>query len=178
MLLEFSLDFLLIMALPIGKQSSTSFASYLQGTKNLKLIYGPDNTGELFNTYTDAAHGDVKENGRSTSGYLVKFGTAAVEAGKEIYWMRNILKEFGYKINGPSSLHCDNQLAIQVGKSPEHHGRMKHLDLRFFWLRDAVENGVITLSYLPTDKMPADALTKPLSKQKVVDGRKMMGLNG
>jgi hypothetical protein len=150
---------------------------YLQGTKDLKLIYGPDNTGELFNTYTDAAHGDVKENGRSTSGYLVKFGTAAVEAGKEIYWMRNILKEFGYKINGPSSLHCDNQSAIQVGKNPEHHGRMKHLDLHFFWLRDAVENGVITLSYLPTDKMPADALTKPLSKQKVEDGRKMMGLN-
>lgn len=173
---------------------------YLQGTKDLKLVYGPDSTGELFSTYTDAAHGDVKENGRSTSGYLVKFGTAAVswnskvqpfvalstaeaefiaavEAGKEIYWMRNILKEFGYKIDGPSSLQCDNQSAIQVAKNPEHHGRMKHLDLRFFWLRDAVENGVITLSYLPTDKMPADALTKPLSRQKIEDGRKMMGLN-
>ena len=101
-----------------------------------------------------------------------------VEAVKEIYWMRNILKEFGYKIDGPSSLHCDNQLAIQVGRNPEHHRRMKHLDLDFFWLRDAVENRVITLSYLLTDKMPADALIKPLSRQKVKDGRKMMGLNG
>ena len=55
---------------------------------------------------------------------------------------------------------------------------MKHLDLDFFWLRDAVENRVITLSYLLTDKMPADALIKPLSRQKVKDGRKMMGLNG
>jgi hypothetical protein len=174
---------------------------YLQGTKDLRLVYGPDNSGQLFNTYTDAAHGDVKENGRSTGGYLVKFGSgavswnskvqpfvalstseaefiAAVEAGKEIFWMRNILKEFGYKIDGPSLLHCDNQSAIQVAKNPEHHGRMKHLDLRFFWLRDAVENGAITVSYLPTGEMPADALTKPLSRQKVVEGRKMMGLDG
>jgi hypothetical protein len=174
---------------------------YLQGTKDLKLVYGPDNSGQLFNTYTDAAHGDVKENGRSTGGYLVKFGTgavswnskvqpfvalstseaefiAAVEAGKEMFWMRNILKEFGYKIDGPSLLHCDNQSAIQVAKNPEHHGRMKHLDLRFFWLRDAVENGAITVSYLPTGEMPADALTKPLSRLKVVEGRRMMGLDG
>jgi hypothetical protein len=92
--------------------------------------------------------------------------------------MHNILKGFGYKIGGPSLLHCDNQSAIQVAKNPEHHGRMKHLDLRLFWLRDAVENGTITVSYLPTGEMPADALTKPLTRQKVVDGRKLMGLDG
>jgi hypothetical protein len=70
------------------------------------LVYGSDNSGQLFSTYTDAAHGDVRENGRSTGGYLVKFGTeavswklfvalstseakfiAAVKAGKEIFWM-------------------------------------------------------------------------------------------
>ena len=173
---------------------------YLQGTKDLKLVYGPDSTGELFSTYTDAAFGDQKDNGRSTGGYLVKFGTgavswnskvqpfvalstgeaefiAAVEAGKEIYWMRNILKEFGYKINGPSSLRCDNKSAIQVAKNPEHHGRMKHLDLRFFWLRDAVESGIISISYLPTADMPADSLTKPLPRQKMIFCRKSMGLN-
>lgn len=163
------------------------------------MVYGPDNFGQLLNTYTDAAHGDVKENGRSTGGYLVKFGTgaiswnskiqpfvalstseaefiAAVEAGKEVLWMCNILKELGYKIDEPSVLHCDNQSMIQVAKNPEHHGRMKHLDLHFFWLRDAVENGAITLSYLPTGEMPADTLMKPLTRQKVMECRKMMGL--
>jgi hypothetical protein len=172
----------------------------LQGTKDLKLVYGPDNSGQLFGTYTDTAHEDVKENGRSTGGYLVKFGTgavswnskvqpfvalstseaefiAAVEAGKEIFWMQNILKEFGYNIDGPSLLHCDNQSAIQVAKNTEHHGRMKHLDLHFYWLRDAVENGAITITYLPTAEMPADSLIKPLTRQKVVDCRKLMGLD-
>ena len=112
----------------------------------MKFLYGPDNTGELFSTYTDAAHGDIKDNGRSTSGYLIKCGTGAVswnsrvqcfvtlstveaefiavvEAGEEIFWMRNILKQFGYQINGPSLLHYDNQSVIQVVKNPEHHVR-------------------------------------------------------
>ena len=91
--------------------------------------------------------------------------------------MRNILNEFGYNITGPSKLHCDNQSAIQVVKNPEHHGRMKHLDLRFFWLRDAVESGAISISYIPTADMPADLLTKPLSKFKVEHLRKMIGLH-
>ena len=37
----------------------------------------------------------------------------------------------------------DNQSALQVMKNPEHHGRMKHLDLRFYWLRDTVAAGHI-----------------------------------
>ena len=172
---------------------------YLQGTKDLKLVYGPDASGELFNSYTDAGHGDVKENVRSTSGYVIKVGTAAVswsskvqpfvalstaeaefiaavEAGKEIFWMRNILKEFGYNITGPSTLYCDNQSAIQVAKNPEHHGRMKHLDLRFFWLRDTVESGAISISYIPTAEMPVDLLTKPLPRIKVEQFWKLIGL--
>lgn len=90
--------------------------------------------------------------------------------------MCNILKEFGYNINGPSKLHYDNQSAIQVAKNPEHHGRMKHLDLCFFWLRDAVETGAISILYIPTAEMPVDLLTKPLPKVKVEQFRKMIGL--
>ncbi|KZT17968.1 hypothetical protein NEOLEDRAFT_1019288, partial [Neolentinus lepideus HHB14362 ss-1] len=54
----------------------------------------------------------------------------------------------GYPISGPSMLYIDNQSALAVAKNPEHHGRMKHLDLR-------------------TDKMPADCMTKALAKGKV-----------
>ena len=64
--------------------------------------------------------------------------------------MRNILGEFGYPVTQPSTLHIDNQSAISVSKNPEHHGRMKHLDLRYYWLRDAVNTKCIALSYIPT----------------------------
>ena len=54
---------------------------------------------------------------------------AAVEAGKKIVWMRNILSEFEYVVQEPSTLKMDNQSAITVSKNSEHHGCMKHLDL-------------------------------------------------
>src|SRR5277367_4897666 len=74
---------------------------------------------------------------------------AACEAGKEILWLRNLLTEFGYKVDSPSILKIDNQSALTVSKNPEHHGRMKHLDLRYFWLRETVELGKINPEYIP-----------------------------
>jgi len=54
---------------------------------------------------------------------------AAIEAGKEIKWMRNILTEFGYSPSCPLTLFIDNKSGIMVIKNPEHHRHMKHLDL-------------------------------------------------
>ncbi len=55
---------------------------------------------------------------------------------------------------------------------------MKHLDLRYYWLRDKVECQVIGLSYIPTSQMPADLLTKALPRVRVEWCRKEMGLVG
>ena len=76
----------------------------------------------------------------------------------------------------PSSLYIYNLAAVSVAKNPEHHGRMKHLDRHYHWLREQVEYGVIAPTYLPTDENAADILTKPLKKPKVVKMREMMGL--
>jgi hypothetical protein len=100
----------------------------------------------------------------------------AVEAGKEIMWMRNILGEFGYQQEGPSPLHIDNQSALSVSKNPEHFGRMKHLDLRFFWLRDVVEDGTILPLHIPGTEQPADCLTKALPLPLVRLARERLGL--
>ena len=70
----------------------------------------------------------------------------------------------------------DNQSAIAVSKNPEHHGRMKHLDLRHYWLRDVVKEGKIDVKYIPTASMPADIMTKSLPKATVELMRKMHGL--
>ena len=70
----------------------------------------------------------------------------------------------------------DNQGAISVAKNPEHHGRMKHLDLRFYWLRDVVENGTIAPEYIPTAEMIADKLIKAVSAPKVKYCREQMGI--
>jgi hypothetical protein len=102
---------------------------------------------------------------------------AAVEVGKEVLWMCNILQEFGYQITSPSILWIDNQSCSSVAKNLEHHGHMKHFDLQFYWLRDTVESGQITPQYIPTAEMPADILTKDLPSHKVELCRKLMGLS-
>ena len=53
---------------------------------------------------------------------------------------------------------------------------MKHLDLRFFWLREVVQNELIALKHVGTADMPADILTKALGRVQVEECRKMMGL--
>ncbi|ETW80779.1 hypothetical protein HETIRDRAFT_45731, partial [Heterobasidion irregulare TC 32-1] len=95
---------------------------------------------------------------------------------REIVWMQNLLPELGYSLSEPSILRVDNQSAVAVSKNPEHHGRMKHLDFRFFWLRDQVEAGVIVPAYVPTVDNAADILTKAVPPVKVKICCSLMGL--
>lgn len=173
---------------------------YLKGTLDLKLTYAPDeSTSDLFTTYTDADYGGDKDTGKSRSGYVIKIGTGAVSwaskqqgpiakssteaefygasfAGTELKWMRNLLSEVGFPIDGPSPLHIDNQSTIQGLNDTVHHSRMKHIAIAQFWIRNEVTEGNIEMHYCPTAHMPADLLTKPLTKFFVQRHRKTMGL--
>ena len=101
---------------------------------------------------------------------------ASGAAGSEILWMQNLFKELGYTPLAPAKLCVDNQSAILVANDPEHHGRMKHLDLCFYWLRDQVEMRKMMPVYLKMEDMPADLPTKALPKPQVLKLRKHMGL--
>jgi hypothetical protein len=153
----------------------------------------------LHYAYSNADHGRNCNNRHSLSAYVVKTGSCAVlwmlrlqpivalstteakfiaatSAGQEVIWMRQLLKELGFLIAGPLLLLLDNQSAIQVGKNPEHHGHMKHLNLQFFWLRNVVTAGQIALRYVPTLDMAADLLTKGLACIKVAAATAQLGL--
>lgn len=174
---------------------------YIKGTVDYKIEYAPDPTqsGELFTTYCDADHGGNPDNGRSTTGWVVKMGTGAISwlsrlqsivtlstteseyvsgcsSGQEIMWLRNLFTEFGYTLSSPSQLYTDNQSAMAVARNPEHHGRVKHLDLKFYWLRDAVHHQHIRIDHLRTDDMPADILTKALGREKLQHMVKLLGI--
>jgi hypothetical protein len=176
---------------------------YIKGTLDFKLTYSKSpSSAHPFVTYTDANHGGCPDSGKSTGGYIVMMNgapvswrsklqttvslstteaeyVAAAEAGKELKWMRNLLSELGYPVSGPSPLLMDNQSAIQVAKNPEHHGRMKHLDLAHFWLRDEVATiGSIEVQYVPTQDQLADILTKALPRPAVMKLRSELGLRG
>ena len=166
---------------------------------NHQIVNQASNFPEPFITYSDADHGGNADNGKPTGGYVVKIGggavswssklqslialstteaehIAAVEAEKEIIWMHQFMGELGYQVSGPSLLRMDNQSAIAVSKNPEHHGKMKHPSLRLFWLRDAVQDGLIEPAFVSTEDMAADILTKVLDHLKVQKCIQMLGL--
>jgi hypothetical protein len=68
-----------------------------------------------------------------------------------------------FEYTAPSILRIDNQSTISVAKHPEHHGRMKQLDLSWYWLRDVVHREIIAPTFVPTTEQPADILTKALA---------------
>ena len=66
-------------------------------------------------------------------------------------------------------LFADNQGAIALAKNPVHHQRTKHIDIKYHFIRFAIEEGIIDLQYIPTGENIADQFTKPLSWVKISD---------
>ena len=61
-------------------------------------------------------------------------------------------------------------------KNPQFHGRSKHIDIQYHFVREKIVNGVVILEYVPTEEQTTDGLTKPLPKAKFDIFRKALGL--
>jgi hypothetical protein len=87
---------------------------------------------------------------------------ALSEAVKEVLWARQLCREVGMKLIGPTVVLQDNQSTIAIALNPIQHQRVKHMDVRVHFLRDHLEKEDITLAWCPTEDMIADVLTKAL----------------
>jgi hypothetical protein len=79
-----------------------------------------------------------------------------------VVYLRKLLSGLGHGADGPTSLSTDSQSARDVSYNPEHHGRMKHVLRRHFYVRDMVEEFEITVPFVRTDDNLADFFTKPM----------------
>ena len=66
----------------------------------------------------------------------------------------------------PIELLLDNKCAIDVAYNPEHHGRMKHVERRHFFVRECVENMQIVVPFVRSCDNYADFFTKVLSPKQ------------
>lgn len=73
-------------------------------------------------------------------------------------------------------IQCDNSSTIQLSKNPVFHGRSKHIDIRFHFLRDLVKDEVVKLSYCNSQVQVADIMTKPLKLEQFLRLRSMLGM--
>ena len=85
----------------------------------------------------------------------------------QIVWTRNFLEAQGVKVDR-NIVYQDNQSAMLVEKNGRSSAgkRSRHLDIRYFFITDQVNQGNLEVRYCPTDVMTADYMAKPLHGQK------------
>ena len=87
-------------------------------------------------------------------------------AAKEALWLCSFLQELCSAPDDPLILNCDNQGAITLAKDNKFHVHTKHIDMCYHFIREVVEDGKVTVQYIPTRDNISDIFTKPLAKAK------------
>jgi hypothetical protein len=87
---------------------------------------------------------------------------ALSSAVQQILYFRSILTELNYPETIPTPLLCDNQGALYLAVSTKNHPKIKHIAIRYHFIRDAIHTESAQLIYVPTQNQIADMFTKPL----------------
>lgn len=177
---------------------------YVKGTIHFGLVYSEDSRNNVLNGYSDSDLAGLLDDRRSTSGMVFYLNEsvvtwvsqkqhcvalssceaefmAATAAACQAIWLRNVLGQITSEFVGPVVLCIDNRSAIDLAKNPMFHGRSKHIDARFHFIRECVERGEVVLKHVTSNEQRADILTKALVKSKFESMRKLLGvknLNG
>ncbi|GKD15180.1 copia protein [Tanacetum coccineum] len=150
--------------------------------------HGKANRKALTCTYADADHVACQDTRRNTSGsvqflgdklvswsskkqksttisstkaeYIALFGCCS-----QILWMRSQVTDYGININ-KIPLYCDNKSAITLCCNNVQHSRSKHIDVRYHFIKEQVENGVVELYFVRTEYQLADIFTKALPRER------------
>ncbi|KAL6514292.1 hypothetical protein OROMI_034346 [Orobanche minor] len=151
------------------------------------LCYGGDKP--VMEGYTNSDMAGDLDGRKSTSGFLFTFTggpvswksklqkcvalstmeaeyIAAAEAGKEILWVKRFLQELG--VNQEEYLvHCDSQSALDLNKNSMYHSRTKHIDIRYHWICEVMEQQLLKLVKIHTSENPADMMTKMVTRDNL-----------
>ena len=120
--------------------------------------------------------------GRAANRPAWPFSTAEAEyvalsaAAQEAVWLQQLTSDLLNKSIQETTILEDNQSAICLTKNQQVHGRTKHIDIKYHFIRDMVEAGRIKLKYCASEDMVADMLTKRLSIRQFEKLRRMGGV--
>ncbi|GJU68689.1 retrovirus-related pol polyprotein from transposon TNT 1-94 [Tanacetum coccineum] len=161
---------------------------YLKGTVHWGLWYPKDSSIAL-TAFADVDHAGCQDTRHSTSRSMQLLGdrlvswsskrqkSDAISSTKAAYialsgccaqilWMRSQLTDYGFGFN-KIPMYCDNKSAIALCCNNVQHSRSKHIDIRFHFIKEHVENGVIELYFVNTEYQLADIFTKALGRNRI-----------
>ena len=139
--------------------------------------------------YADADWAGDRADRKSTSGWMVRLNGdviswaskkqsivaqstceaelyAEAAAINEIQWQRGILKELGFEVGSPSVIYGDNQSTVTVSNNGVKSERTKHIDVKYHYVTDCIEQGIVRVQWIPTDRQAADVFTKALDVRR------------
>jgi hypothetical protein len=171
---------------------------YIRGTINYGLKYTTSSDIQLHG-FTDFDWVGSAEDRKSTSGMCFSLGSAmiswsnrkhksvtlstveeeymeACETCTEAVWITKLVSDLFDQTLESTIIYCDNQSCIRLSEHPVFHERSKHIEIKYYFIRDKFQEGEVKLDYIPTDEKTTNILTKPLSKIKFAYFRKKMGI--
>lgn len=172
---------------------------YIKGTTNYGLIYSKGTGNHLLEGYSDSDLAGNTEDRRSTGAMAFYLNDnlitwvsqkqrcvalssceaefmAATAAACQAVWLRNLLIQITGVTHGPVIIYVDNKSAIDLAKNPVFHGRSKHIDIRYHFIRECVGRGEIEVKYVSSNEQRADVLTKAMATVKFEQMRALLGI--
>lgn len=185
---------------PLHWNAAKRILKYLSGTQTYGIKYSKSTNGcNQVVGYSDSDWAGDPETRRSTSGFVFclangpiswnskrqrAVSTSSVEAEyvalygatREATWVRQLLAELGFRQEQPTTIFEDNNGCIAISQNRRTDERTKHIDVKYHFTREKVEQGTIVVKPCRTDQMIADSLTKPIDTKKYLWCRQAMGL--
>ncbi|CAJ2646460.1 unnamed protein product [Trifolium pratense] len=174
---------------------------YIAGTLDFGILFPKSavNAKSKIICYSDADWCGDKVDRRSTTGYFFKYLNASVAwcsrkqpvvalssceaeyiagsyAACQALWINSVLKELKIDVKKPITLQIDNQSAINLAKNPVLHGRSKHIEAIFHFLREQVNQGSLEVIHCATGSQVADIMTKSLKVDRFLNLRNSLGV--
>ena len=101
---------------------------------------------------------------------------ALASAIQETLWLKQLTSDVLGEPSTITEIFEDNQSTICLAKNPQFHGKMKHVEIKYHFVRDHIEQENIKLVYCRSEEMMADMFTKGLPISQFVKLRKMIGM--
>ncbi|XP_050884002.1 secreted RxLR effector protein 161-like [Lathyrus oleraceus] len=158
---------------------------YVQGSIGWEILFLAPNTGGKCTllVFTDSNWCKDKDDRKSTAGYIFIFSKTPIswcskkeliialsscEVGYiiaslfmcQVVWLMNLLKDMGSNVGDVVTLLVDNVFELNLAKSPIAYGMGKHIEMKFYYLRELVSEGRLILGYSISEDQVTDLLIK------------------
>nr|GEY80974.1 copia protein [Tanacetum cinerariifolium] len=126
-------------------------------------LWYPKDTGFELTAFSDSDHAGCLDSRKSTSGEAkyVSLSTCCAQ----VLWMRTQLTDYGFHFD-KIPMYYDSKAAIAISCNPIQHSRTKHIDVRYQFIKEKVEKGIIELFFVGTEYQLADLFTKALPVER------------